>query len=135
MDWNRVEGNWKQIKGKVREKWGRLTDDDLEVINGSRERRLPGNLNMSFAQVEGEALLMGINDIAVSTGAACAAASLEPSHVLAALGLGAEIANSSIRFGIGRFNTEAEIDYVAARVIDTVTKLRELSACDVARRG
>jgi len=123
--------------GLFRDRLKKKLEDGLDEthVNGSMERRLAGNLNMSFAGVEGESLLMGINDIAVSTGAACAAASLEPSHVLAALGLGAEIANSSVRFGIGRFNTEGEINYVAERVIDTVTKLRELSACDVVRQG
>jgi len=123
--------------GLFRDRLKKRLEDGLDEthVNGSMERRLAGNLNMSFAGVEGESLLMGINDIAVSTGAACAAASLEPSHVLAALGLGAEIANSSVRFGIGRFNTEGEINYVAERVIDTVTKLRELSACDVVRQG
>jgi cysteine desulfurase len=123
--------------GALRDRLKRKLEDGLDDahVNGSLERRLPGNLNMSFAEVEGESLLMGINDIAVSTGAACAAASLEPSHVLSALGSGTEIANSSIRFGIGRFNTEAEIDYVAERVIDTVSKLRELSGCDAQRRG
>ena len=121
-----------------RDKLKKKLEDQLDEVhvNGSLKQRLPGNLNMSFAHVEGESLLMGINDIAVSTGAACTAASLEPSHVLAALGLGAEIAHSSIRFGIGRFNTETEIDYVADRVIDTIRKLRELSpAYDVARQG
>ena len=123
--------------GLFRDRLKKKLEDRLDQthVNGSMERRLPGNLNMSFAQVESESLLMGINDIAVSTGAACRAASLEPSHVLTALGLGLENANSSIRFGIGRFNTEGEIDYVAERVIDTVTKLRELSACDVVRQG
>jgi len=133
--WQEMAEESKRL-GALRDRLKKKLEDRLDQthVNGSMERRLPGNLNMSFADVEGESLLMGINDIAVSTGAACAAANLEPSHVLAALGLGAEIANSSIRFGIGRFNTEAEIDYVAERVIDTVTKLRELSACDVARQ-
>jgi cysteine desulfurase len=88
---------------------------------------LPGNLNMSFVYVEGESLLMGINDIAVSSGSACTSATLEPSYVLKALGLGDEIAHSSIRFGLGRFNTKAEVDYVADKIIDVVRKLRELS--------
>ncbi len=81
------------------------------------EHRLPGNLNISFAYVEGESLLMGINDIAVSSGSACTSATLEPSYVLKALGTGDDLAHSSIRFGIGRFNTAAEVDYVADRVI------------------
>jgi cysteine desulfurase len=82
---------------------------------------------MSFVYVEGESLLMGINDIAVSSGSACTSATLEPSYVLKALGLGDEIAHSSIRFGLGRFNTKAEVDYVADKLIDVVLKLRELS--------
>jgi cysteine desulfurase len=100
---------------------------DEVFINGSMEHRLPQNLNMSFLYVEGESLLMGINDVAVSSGSACTSATLEPSYVLKALGLGDDLAHSSIRFGIGRFNTEEEIDYVADKVIDVVRKLRELS--------
>jgi cysteine desulfurase len=95
-------------------------------INGSMEHRLPGNLNLSFANVEGESLLMGLNDVAVSSGAACAEAALEPSHVLKALGINDNLAHSSIRFGLGRFNTEAEVDYVADRVVETVQSLRVL---------
>jgi len=100
---------------------------DYVQVNGNMEHHLPGNLNMSFVYVEGESLLMGINDIAVSSGSACTSATLEPSYVLKALGLGDEIAHSSIRFGLGRFNTRAEVDYVADKVIDVVRKLRELS--------
>ncbi|HZU10654.1 MAG TPA: IscS subfamily cysteine desulfurase [Pseudacidobacterium sp.] len=100
---------------------------DYIHVNGSMEHRLPGNLNMSFVYVEGESLLMGINDVAVSSGSACTSATLEPSYVLKALGLGDDVAHSSIRFGLGRFNTEAEVDYVADKVIDVVQKLRELS--------
>jgi cysteine desulfurase len=100
---------------------------DYVHVNGSMEHRLPGNLNMSFVYVEGESLLMGINDIAVSSGSACTSATLEPSYVLKALGLGDDVAHSSIRFGLGRFNSEAEVDYVADKVIDVVQKLRELS--------
>jgi len=96
-------------------------------INGTMEHRLPNNLNISFAFVEGESLLMGINDVAVSSGSACTSATLEPSYVLKALGAGDDLAHSSIRFGLGRFNTEEEVDYVAAKVIDVVQKLRELS--------
>jgi cysteine desulfurase len=96
-------------------------------INGSMEHRLPHNLNMSFAYVEGESLLMGINDVAVSSGSACTSATLEPSYVLKALGLGDDLAHTSIRFGIGRFNTDEEVDYVGRKMIDVVTKLRELS--------
>ena len=100
---------------------------DYVEVNGSWERRLPGNLNMSFVYVEGESLLMGINDVAVSSGSACTSATLEPSYVLKSLGLGDDVAHSSIRFGLGRFNTEAEVDYVADKVIGIVKKLRELS--------
>src|SRR5256714_4231620 len=119
----------------------RLRDNIMErldevYINGSMEHRLPGNLNISFAYVEGESLLMGINDVAVSSGSACTSASLEPSYVLKALGTGDDLAHSSIRFGIGRFNTEAEIDYVADRVIETVERLRELSPLyEMAKEG
>ncbi len=102
-------------------------DLDFVHVNGSMEHRLPGNLNMSFLYVEGESLLMGINDVAVSSGSACTSATLEPSYVLKALGLGDDVAHSSIRFGLGRFNTEAEVDYVAARVVSIVRHLRELS--------
>ena len=96
-------------------------------INGTMKHRLPGNLNMSFLDVEGEALLMGIGDIAVSSGSACTSAAIEPSYVLKALGVSDDVAHSSIRFGLGRFNTMAEVDYVAERVIDVVRNLRELS--------
>src|SRR5947209_2978599 len=100
---------------------------DYTQVNGNMEHHLPGNLNMSFVYVEGESLLMGINDIAVSSGSACTSATLEPSYVLKALGLGDEVAHSSIRFGLGRFNTKAEVDYVADKLINVVQHLRELS--------
>jgi len=100
---------------------------DYTVVNGNMEHHLPGNLNMSFVYVEGESLLMGINDIAVSSGSACTSATLEPSFVLKALGLGDDVAHSSIRFGLGRFNTKAEVDYVADKLISVVQHLRELS--------
>ncbi len=109
---------------------------DETHINGSMEHRLPGNLNISFVYVEGESLLMGINEIAVSSGSACTSATLEPSYVLKSLGLGDDVAHSSIRFGIGRFNTQAEVDYVADKLITTVTKLRELSPLyEMAKEG
>jgi len=95
--------------------------------NGSREHCLPGNLNVSFAYVEGEGLMMALKDVAVSSGSACTSASLEPSYVLRALGIGEELAHTSIRFGIGRRNTEEEIDYVANHVVEAVTRLREMS--------
>lgn len=109
---------------------------DEVYVNGSLEHRLPGSINLSFAYVEGESLLMGINDVAVSSGSACTSATLEPSYVLKALGAGDDLAHSSIRFGIGRFNTEAEVDYVADRVIETVNRLRELSPLyEMAKEG
>jgi cysteine desulfurase len=109
---------------------------DYVHVNGSWEHRLPGNLNMSFLYVEGESLLMGINDVAVSSGSACTSATLEPSYVLKALGLGDDVAHSSIRFGLGRFNTQAEVDYVAEKVIDVVQKLRQLSPLyEMAKEG
>jgi cysteine desulfurase len=100
---------------------------DYVHVNGNMEHHLPGSLNMSFVYVEGESLLMGINEIAVSSGSACTSATLEPSYVLKALGLGDDVAHSSIRFGLGRFNTKAEVDYVADKMIDVILKLRELS--------
>ena len=104
--------------------------------NGSMEHRLPHNLNVSFAYVEGESLLMGINDIAVSSGSACTSATLEPSYVLKALGVGEDLAHTSIRFGLGRFNTEEEVDYVVDRLAETVSRLRELSPLyEMAKEG
>ncbi len=123
---------------RLREKLRNTFERELDeiYINGDLEKRLPGNLNMSFAYVEGESLLMGINDIAVSSGSACTSASLEPSYVLKALGVGEDLAHTSIRFGVGRFNTEEEVDYVAQRVIDTVRRLRELSPLyEMAKEG
>ena len=109
---------------------------DETYINGSLEHRLPHNINISFAYVEGESLLMGINDVAVSSGSACTSATLEPSYVLKALGVGEDLAHTSIRFGIGRFNTQEEVDYVADRVVETVTRLRELSPLyEMAKEG
>jgi cysteine desulfurase len=96
-------------------------------VNGSLEHRLPGNLNISFAYVEGEAMLMGLKDVAVSSGSACTSASLEPSYVLRALGVAEEMAHTSIRFGLGRFTTEEEVDFVIEVVVEKVKKLRELS--------
>ncbi len=113
------------MRDRLRAKFEAALDEVF--INGSMEHRLPHNLNMSFAYVEGESLLMGINDIAVSSGSACTSATLEPSYVLKALGLGDDMAHTSIRFGLGRFNTDAEVDYVADKLISVVIKLRELS--------
>ncbi len=100
---------------------------DQVIVNGDLERRLPGNLNISFAFVEGEGLMMAIKDVAVSSGSACTSASLEPSYVLRSMGLDEADAHSSIRFGLGRFNTEEEVDYVADLVVAKVKKLRDMS--------
>ncbi len=100
---------------------------DEIYINGSMEHRLPHNLNISFAYVEGESLLMGINDVAVSSGSACTSASLEPSYVLKALGAGDDLAHSSIRFGLGRWTTDEEVDYVIDKLTKVVRRLREMS--------
>ena len=100
--------------------------DEL-YVNGSMEHRLPHSLNISFAYVEGESLLMGINDVAVSSGSACTSASLEPSYVLKALGAGDDLAHSSIRFGLGRWTTEEEVDYVIDKLTNVVRRLREMS--------
>ena len=100
---------------------------DEVVLNGHPTQRLPGNLNLSFSFVEGEGLMMAIKDVAVSSGSACTSASLEPSYVLRSMGLDEEMAHSSIRFGIGRFNTQEEIDFVADLMIDKVKRLRDMS--------
>jgi cysteine desulfurase len=122
----------------LRERLNKKLHDGLDeiYINGSVERRLPHNLNISFAYVEGESLLMGINDVAVSSGSACTSASLEPSYVLKALGAGDDLAHSSIRFGLGRWTTEEEVDYVASKLISVVTRLREMSPLyELAKEG
>ena len=113
-----------------------MAELDMCTVNGSLEHRLPGNLNISFSYVEGEALMMAIKDVAVSSGSACTSASLEPSYVLRALGVEEDMAHSSIRFGLGRFNTEAQVDTVARLVVDKVKKLREMSPLyEMAREG
>jgi cysteine desulfurase len=109
---------------------------DEIYVNGHPTERLPGNLNVSFAYVEGESLLMGINDIAVSSGSACTSATLEPSYVIRALGIDDELAHSSIRFGLGRFNTTEEVDYVTEKVSKEVKRLREMSPLyEMAKEG
>jgi len=106
----------------------RIMDALPEVyLNGDHEQRVPGNLNLSFAYVEGEGLMMGINDLSVSSGSACTSASLEPSYVLRALGLEDELAHTSLRLGFGRFSTEEEVDYAADRIIQEVQRLRDMS--------
>lgn len=105
-----------------------MAELDHVAINGSMEHRLPGNLNISFLEVEGETLLTGLNDVALSSGSACSSGKTEASYVLKALGMTDEAAGSAIRFGVGRFNTEAEIDYVSGRIIELVKNLREVSS-------
>jgi cysteine desulfurase len=115
----------RSLRDKLREAiMGRL---DGTAVNGSIAHRLPNNLNLSFSGVEGDALLMGINDVAVSSGSACTSAMIEPSYVLRSLGVSDDLSHSSIRFGLGRFNSEEEVKYVADRVVETVKRLRELS--------
>ncbi|WP_233601571.1 MULTISPECIES: IscS subfamily cysteine desulfurase [Corallococcus] len=109
---------------------------DMVTVNGSMEHRMPGSLNISFSYVEGEALMMSIKDVAVSSGSACTSASLEPSYVLRALGVEEDMAHSSIRFGLGRFNTEEEVDFVIRLVVDKVRKLRDMSPLyEMAKEG
>ena len=122
----------------LREKLRRGIQDAIDetYVNGNMEHHLPGNLNISFNYVEGESLLMGLKDIALSSGSACTSASLEPSYVLKALGVGDELAHSSLRFGIGRFTTEEEIDFVINRVIHEVSRLRDMSPLyELAKEG
>jgi cysteine desulfurase len=113
----------------LREKFKNIIFESLDevYVNGHETKRLPGNLNVSFPYVEGESLIMGLKDVAVSSGSACTSASLEPSYVLKAMGRGDELAHSSIRFGFGRFTTEEEIEYVAERTTEIVKRLREMS--------
>jgi cysteine desulfurase len=114
-----------------------LSSVDETYLNGHPERRLPHNLNISFAYVEGESVLMGLNkEVALSSGSACTSSTLEPSYVIAALGVGADLAHSSIRYGLHRFTTAEEVDYVAARTIEVVTRLREMSPLyELAKEG
>jgi cysteine desulfurase len=107
--------------------WAGLSDMEAVYVNGDFDQRYPGNLNISFAFIEGESLMMSLKDLAVSSGSACTSASLEPSYVLRALGMEDELAHSSIRFSVGRFSTEEEIDYALDQIINAVNKLRELS--------
>jgi cysteine desulfurase len=107
--------------------WDGLSTIDAVYLNGDLEQRVPHNLNVSFNYVEGESLLMAIKDIAVSSGSACTSASLEPSYVLRALGRSDELAHSSIRFSIGRFTTEADVDFAIQLLKEKVAKLREMS--------
>jgi cysteine desulfurase len=127
----------KRLSG-LRDKMRKAIESQLDEVflNGHPTERLPNNLNISFAYVEGESLLMGLDDVAVSSGSACTSASLEPSYVLKALGVGEDLAHTSIRFGLGRFNTEEEVDYVIHKVINNVTRLREMSPLyEMAKEG
>jgi len=109
---------------------------DEVYLNGDPQNRLPNNLNISFAYVEGEALMMGFKELAVSSGSACTSASLEPSYVLKAMGVGEELAHTSIRFGLGRFTTAEEIDFAVEKVVNTVKRLREMSPLyEMAKEG
>ncbi|HYY24716.1 MAG TPA: aminotransferase class V-fold PLP-dependent enzyme, partial [Candidatus Udaeobacter sp.] len=119
---------------RERLKEGILRELEEVFIHGHPTQRLPGNMNMSFAYVEGESLLMALKEIAVSTGSACTSASLEPSYVLRAIGVTDELAHTSIRFGLGRFNTEDEIDYTIRRVVEEVNRLRGISPFYKARK-
>lgn len=113
-----------------------INELDYVTLNGHPTERLAGNLNLSFAYVEGESLMMGMKEIAVSSGSACTSAQLEPSHVLRAMGVGDDLIHTSIRFGFGRFTTEEEIDYVSKRVIENVNRLRDLSPLyEMAKEG
>ncbi len=120
---------------RERLKDGIVAELDEVYLNGHAVERLAGNLNMSFADIEGESLLMGLKEIAVSTGSACTSASLEPSYVLKAIGLADELAYSAIRFGLGRFNTEEEIDFTIHRVVEEVRRLREISPVYKAKKA
>ena len=131
-----TEDNKKLLELRTKLHAGLFERLDEIYLNGHPTERLPGNLNVSFAYVEGESLLMGINDIAVSSGSACTSATLEPSYVIRALGVNEELAHSSIRFGLGRFNTEDEVDYVTDRVSKEVKRLREMSPLyEMAKEG
>ncbi|MDQ2644176.1 MAG: IscS subfamily cysteine desulfurase [Myxococcota bacterium] len=117
-----------KLRGLRERLWKKFQRElDQVILNGHPERRLPGNLNVSFAFVEGEGLMMAIKDVAVSSGSACTSSSLEPSYVLRSMGLDEDMAHSSIRFGLGRFNTEEEVDYVGDLVTGKVKKLRDMS--------
>jgi len=107
--------------------WNGIKDMEEVYVNGDLEQRIPGNLNVSFNFVEGESLMMALKDMAVSSGSACTSASLEPSYVLRALGRPDELAHSSLRFTLGRYTTEEEIDYVISKLREQVNRLRDLS--------
>ena len=123
-----MESEGKKIAALRDRLWNGLSKNITEItLNGHPEHRLPNTLNVSFAYVEGESLMMGMKDIAVSSGSACTSASLEPSYVLKGVGLGDDVAHSSIRFSLGRFTTEEEIDFTTERVTEAVNHLRHMS--------
>jgi len=122
-----MAGDNERILGLRWRLWDGIKDMEQVFLNGDEQRRVAGNLNVSFAFVEGESLIMALKDLAVSSGSACTSASLEPSYVLRAIGREDELAHSSIRFTLGRFSTEEEVDYAVARIREQVGRLRELS--------
>jgi cysteine desulfurase len=137
-----LKHEWRDEAARVRAQRDRLKDylyahlSDLFINGPWPERRLPNNLNVSFAYVEGEAMMMAIKDVCVSSGSACTSASLEPSYVLRALGVDEELAHTSIRFGLGRFTTDEEVDFVGKLVVEKVSKLREMSPLyEMAKEG
>jgi cysteine desulfurase len=132
-----MEVETKRIK-ELRDRFYSAITSELEevYVNGDFERRIPGNLNISFAHVEGEGLMMGVKELAVSSGSACTSASLEPSYVLRALGVEEEMAHTSLRIGFGRFTTEDEVDQAAQKIIREVKRLRNMSPLwDMSREG
>jgi cysteine desulfurase len=132
-----MESEMRRLTGLRDRLWKRLSTDLDEIfLNGHPTQRLPGNLNVSFAYVEGEGLMMGMKDLAVSSGSACTSASLEPSYVLRALGVGEDLAHTSIRFGFGRFTTPEEIDAASEVAVAAVKRLRDMSPLyEMAKEG
>jgi cysteine desulfurase len=132
-----LESEAKRLTGLRERLWKKISGELDEVyLNGHPTQRLPGNLNVSFAYVEGEGLMMGMSDLAVSSGSACTSASLEPSYVLRAIGVGDDLAHTSIRFGMGRFTTPEEVDFAGERVVAAVKRLREMSPLyEMAKEG
>ncbi len=124
---NEIEKDYNHVKKLSDRFQDKISQIPKIYLNGDEKQRIPGNLNLSFAGIEGESMIMAIKDLAVSSGSACTSASLEPSYVLHAIGVGDDLAHTSIRFGIGRFTTEEEIDYAANLIIAKVDKLRNLS--------
>lgn len=125
---NEMQSDYDHVKKLSQKFLSIVMDGASEVfLNGSSKNRYPGNLNLSFSYIEGESMILAIKDLAVSSGSACTSSSLEPSYVLKAIGVGDELAHTSIRFGIGKFSTEEEIEYAAALVLSKINSLREMS--------